>query len=63
MRRRADRSGRPGTARLRVGAQILIDLGVRELVLLTNSKKSMVGVEGFDLKVIGQKPIPGHANL
>lgn len=32
-------------------------------MLLTNSKKSMVGLEGFDLKVVGQKPIPGHANF
>ncbi|WP_375167189.1 hypothetical protein [Bradyrhizobium brasilense] len=29
-------------------------------MLLTKSKKSMVGLEGFDLKIVGQKPIPGH---
>ena len=43
-----------------VGAQILIDLGVKEMVLLTNSKKSIVGIEGFGLKVVGQKPVPGR---
>ena len=43
-----------------VGAQILIDLGVKEMVLLTNSKKSVVGLEGFGLKIVGQKPVPGR---
>ena len=43
-----------------VGAQILIDLGVREMVLLSNSKKSVVGLEGFGLKIVGQKPVPGR---
>jgi len=43
-----------------VGAQILIDLGVKEMELLTNSKKSLVGLEGFGLKIVGQKPIPGR---
>jgi 3,4-dihydroxy 2-butanone 4-phosphate synthase/GTP cyclohydrolase II len=27
-------------------------------VLLTNSKKSVVGLEGFGLKIVGQKPVP-----
>ena len=43
-----------------VGAQILIDLGIKEMVLLTNSKKSVVGLEGFGLKITGQKPVPGR---
>ena len=30
------------------------------MVLLTNSKKSIVGLEGFGLKVVGQKPVPGR---
>ena len=38
-----------------VGAQILRDLGVRKMLLLTNSKQEIVGLEGFDLKVIGKK--------
>ena len=40
-----------------VGAQILRDLGVRKMLLLTNSKKEIIGLEGFDLKVTGQKSI------
>jgi 3,4-dihydroxy 2-butanone 4-phosphate synthase/GTP cyclohydrolase II len=43
-----------------VGAQILIDIGVKEMVLLSNSKKSVVGLEGFGLKIVGQKPVPGR---
>ena len=40
-----------------VGAQILRDLGVRKMLLLTNSKQEIIGLEGFDLKVIGKKSI------
>ena len=42
-----------------VGAQILLDLGIRNMVLLTNTQKSIVGLEGFGLRVVGQRPIPG----
>jgi 3,4-dihydroxy 2-butanone 4-phosphate synthase/GTP cyclohydrolase II len=41
-----------------VGAQILIDLGVKEMILLTNTKKNLVGVGGFALRIVGQRPIP-----
>ena len=63
QRRRAGEDLELSSGELRdygVGAQILIDLGVKEMVLLTNSKKSMVGLEGFGLKVVGQKPVPGR---
>jgi len=40
-----------------IGAQILIDLGVREMILLSNTKRSIVGIDGFGLTVAGQKPI------
>ena len=42
-----------------VGAQILIDLGVREMVLLTNSKRTIIGLEGYGLTVVDRCPIPG----
>ncbi len=35
-----------------VGAQILRDLGVREMILLSNAHKVIIGLEGFDLKVV-----------
>jgi 3,4-dihydroxy 2-butanone 4-phosphate synthase/GTP cyclohydrolase II len=62
QRKRAGESSESGSGELRdygVGAQILIDLGVKEMVLLTNSKKSVVGLEGFGLKISGQRPVPG----
>lgn len=40
-----------------VGAQILRDIGVRKMILLTNSKKAIIGLEGFDLKIVGHKEI------
>jgi len=36
-----------------VGAQILLDLGVRDMVLLTNSERSIVGLDGYGLSVKG----------
>jgi 3,4-dihydroxy 2-butanone 4-phosphate synthase/GTP cyclohydrolase II len=41
-----------------VGAQILLDLGVKEMTLLSNSRKTIVGLEGYGLKVVGQQAIP-----
>ena len=38
-----------------VGAQILRDIGVRKMILFTNSKKAIIGLEGFDLKIVGHK--------
>jgi 3,4-dihydroxy 2-butanone 4-phosphate synthase/GTP cyclohydrolase II len=64
QRRRSGERIQPLGGELRdygVGAQILIDLGVKEMVLLTNTKKSIVGLEGFGLKVVSQKPIPRRA--
>jgi 3,4-dihydroxy 2-butanone 4-phosphate synthase/GTP cyclohydrolase II len=50
-----------GKAELRdygVGAQILLDLGVRNMTLLSNHKKTIVGLEGYGLTVEGQQAIP-----
>ncbi|WP_119678587.1 3,4-dihydroxy-2-butanone-4-phosphate synthase [Indioceanicola profundi] len=41
-----------------VGAQILTDLGVGEMVLLTNTRKTVVGLEGYGLTIVGQRAIP-----
>ncbi len=40
-----------------VGAQILAELGVRDMVLLTNTRHSLVGLEGYDLSIVGERPI------
>ncbi|MHA1597193.1 MAG: 3,4-dihydroxy-2-butanone-4-phosphate synthase [Alphaproteobacteria bacterium] len=41
-----------------VGAQILLDLGVKDMILLTNTQKTIVGLEGYGLSVVEQRPIP-----
>ena len=35
-----------------VGAQILSDLGVKKMILLSNSKKKAIGLKGFDLSIV-----------
>ncbi len=40
-----------------IGAQILADLKLHEIRLLTNHPKKIVGLEGFDLNVVEQLPI------
>jgi 3,4-dihydroxy 2-butanone 4-phosphate synthase/GTP cyclohydrolase II len=40
-----------------IGAQILVDLGVHELRLLTNNPRKIVGLEGYGLKVSERVPI------
>jgi len=55
------RSGDPvEEVRLRdygIGAQILADLGVNEMILATNSQYNIVGLEGYGLSVAGTRPI------
>jgi 3,4-dihydroxy 2-butanone 4-phosphate synthase/GTP cyclohydrolase II len=40
-----------------IGAQILVDLGVREMRLMTNNPKKMIGLDGYGLKIVEQVPI------
>ena len=40
-----------------IGAQILVDLGVRKMRLMTNNPKKMVGLDGYGLSIIEQVPI------
>ena len=40
-----------------VGAQILSDLGIREMTLLTNRARAIIGLEGFGLSVVERRPI------
>ncbi len=43
-----------------IGAQILFDLGVRRLNLLTNNPKRIQGLEGYGIKIIQQTPMSQH---
>jgi 3,4-dihydroxy 2-butanone 4-phosphate synthase/GTP cyclohydrolase II len=45
-----------------IGAQILVDLGVKNLRLLTNNPKKIVGLEGYGLSVVEQIPIEIPSN-
>lgn len=45
-----------------LGAQILSDLGVHRLRLLTNNPRKVVGLEGYDLEITEQVPIRSVAN-
>ncbi len=50
----------PPTGELRdygIGAQILLDLGVRDMILLSNARRAIVGLEGYGLNVVGHKGI------
>jgi len=40
-----------------IGAQILLDLGVRDMVLLSNSKRAVIGLEGYGLTISGYQSI------
>jgi len=40
-----------------IGAQILVELGVKKMRLLTNNPRKFVGLEGYGLEVVGRLPI------
>ena len=40
-----------------VGAQILLDLGVRQMVLMSNVERAIVGLDGFGLRIVDRVPI------
>ncbi len=40
-----------------IGAQILLDLGVRDMILLSNIQKTIVGLEGYGLTVAETRPV------
>jgi 3,4-dihydroxy 2-butanone 4-phosphate synthase/GTP cyclohydrolase II len=46
-----------------LGAQILVDLGLKTIRLLTNNPKKVVGLEGYGLKITEQVPIKVKPNL
>ncbi|MDA7497240.1 bifunctional 3,4-dihydroxy-2-butanone-4-phosphate synthase/GTP cyclohydrolase II [bacterium] len=45
-----------------IGAQILVDLGVKSIRLLTNNPKKVVGLDGYGLEIVEQVPITTSSN-
>jgi 3,4-dihydroxy 2-butanone 4-phosphate synthase / GTP cyclohydrolase II len=45
-----------------IGAQILVDIGVKELKLITNNPKKMIGLEGYGLCVVEQVSTEAEPN-
>jgi len=41
-----------------IGAQILQDLGVRSMILVSNKRRAIVGLEGYGITLAGHEPIP-----
>jgi 3,4-dihydroxy 2-butanone 4-phosphate synthase/GTP cyclohydrolase II len=55
--------GLPADARdYGTGAQILIDLGIHTMRLLTNNPAKRAGLEGYGLSIVGRVRLPIHAN-
>jgi len=42
-----------------VGAQILAELGIHDMVLLSNTPHTLVALEGYGINIVGQQPIDG----
>lgn len=48
-----------------IGAQILLDLGLHSIRLLTNNPRKVVGLDGYDIEITGREPLqvePGEHN-
>jgi 3,4-dihydroxy 2-butanone 4-phosphate synthase/GTP cyclohydrolase II len=45
-----------------VGAQILLDLGIKKFRLITNNPKKIVGLEGYDLEIVDRVKLPVCVN-
>ncbi len=48
-----------------IGAQILLDLGLHSIRLLTNNPRKIVGLDGYDIEITGREPLlvePGEHN-
>ena len=53
----------PDLRKYGVGAQILVDLGITSMRLLTNNPRKVVGLEGYGLEVVDRVPIQVEANV
>ena len=61
LRARSDSSAEPAEE-LRdygIGAQILTEIGVQDMILLTNSHHTLIALDGYGLSIVGEQPITG----
>ena len=45
-----------------IGAQILVDLGIRQVRLMTNNPRKVVALEGYGLKIVERVPLVVEPN-
>lgn len=61
LRKEGKGAGDPQVEELRdygIGAQILTELGVQDMVLLTNTHHTLIGLDGYGLSIVGERAIP-----
>jgi len=46
-----------------IGAQILVDLGVRKIRLMTNNPRKIIGLEGYGIRVVDRVPIETNPHV
>jgi 3,4-dihydroxy 2-butanone 4-phosphate synthase/GTP cyclohydrolase II len=46
-----------------LGAQILVDLGLRKIRLMTNNPKKIIGLEGYGIEVVERVPLEMDARV
>lgn len=57
LKQREGQSAPPALRDYGIGAQILLDLGIRSMKLITNAPKMVVGLEGYGLEIAAHIPI------
>lgn len=45
-----------------IGAQVMVDLGIRKIRLMTNNPKKVIGLEGYGLEIVEEVPLPSVPN-
>jgi 3,4-dihydroxy 2-butanone 4-phosphate synthase/GTP cyclohydrolase II len=59
LQNETDNYARPFLKDYGIGAQILVDLGVKDMILLSDTDRVLSGLEGYGLTVVGRRPIGG----
>jgi 3,4-dihydroxy 2-butanone 4-phosphate synthase/GTP cyclohydrolase II len=57
FKRRDDEDNKLELREYGVGAQILLELDLHKIVLLSNSNKKIIALDGFDLEIVSQEKI------